>query len=78
MSSKNDQIELFAPANAAITLAIAVKKRKKAKAGSWMIFRSSAQNSLLQYSSLHSLHLGQLSRQLLQPPVGSNTDVGET
>jgi len=37
-----------------------------------------AQNSLLQYSSLHSLHLGQLSRQLLQPPVGSNTDVGET
>jgi len=22
--------------------------------------------------------LGQLSRQLLQPPVGSNTDVGET
>ena len=23
-------------------------------------------------------NLGQLSRQLLQPPVGSNTDVGET
>jgi len=23
-------------------------------------------------------YLGQLSRQLLQPPVGSNTDVGET
>jgi len=43
MSSKNDQIELFAPANAAITLAIAVKKRKKAKASSWMIFRSSEQ-----------------------------------
>ena len=24
------------------------------------------------------MHLGQLSRQLLQPPVGSNTYVGET
>jgi len=27
---------------------------------------------------MHAGDLGQLSRQLLQPPVGSNTDVGET
>ena len=42
------------------------------------LYQFSLKKSIFRCYGSPSMDLGQLSRQLLQPPVGSNTDVGET